>query len=235
MEPERARPAAPPPCERRFATRLFDGPEYVFVNESALPSVLDQAADRELAYEAAAAGIVLLQVRMRSGRMMAAPPSRAATPPPLPPPPQNNGVLPLSLGGAGPLRNVAVLGPNGGCAPGERYPCPAEVATVGHYVALGAPIQTVVDAVANASAVLGFNYSYQVRPPPSRSAGVLRGPPELPPPARPGRRSARASRRTTRRSSLRPSPSPRPRTSRSSSSATMREPSARARALRCPT
>lgn len=50
----------------RFATRLFDGPEYVFVNESALPLVLDQAADRELAYEAAASGIVLLQVRVNA-------------------------------------------------------------------------------------------------------------------------------------------------------------------------
>ena len=132
--------------------------------------------------------------------------------PALPPLLQNNGILPLTLGGGSKIQRVAVLGPNGGCAAGQNYPCPAEVATVGHYVSLGAPIQTVVDAVANASAALGFNYTFQ----------VWRGPCVAPLsawlpsccclPARTLRRSARASKRMTRRSSLPPSLQPQLRT-----------------------
>jgi beta-glucosidase-like glycosyl hydrolase len=47
----------------KFAAGLFDGPEYVFVNETVMKSVLDAPEHRRLAYTAAAEGIVLLQNR----------------------------------------------------------------------------------------------------------------------------------------------------------------------------
>ena len=115
----------------KFATGLFDGAWYV--NGTALAAGLDLPADRALAYTTAAEGIVLLQ--------------------------NLGGTLPLTgLGTA--VKRVAVVGPLGGCVPGEHYPCLAESGTIGHYVQPGARIQTVVAAIGNASAAQGFTYTY---------------------------------------------------------------------------
>lgn len=120
--------------KEKFATGLFDGA--AVINETAYNSGIDLPADRELAYESAAAGIVLLKNDPFLG---------------------GKPLLPLqSLGSV--YKNIAIVGPIAGCFPGEQYPCYAEQGTIGHYVQTGAKIVTLVDAFANFSSV---NISHQ--------------------------------------------------------------------------
>ena len=81
----------------KFAAGLFDGAWRIPANASA---GLDAPADRALAYASAVGGITLLK--------------------------NDDGLLPLTGLGKGALTRVALLGPLGGCVPGERYPCLAE-------------------------------------------------------------------------------------------------------------
>lgn len=120
--------------KEKFATGLFDGA--AVINETAYNTGIDLPADRELAYESAAAGIVLLKNDPFLG---------------------GKPLLPLqSLGSV--YKNIAIVGPIAGCFPGEQYPCYAEQGTIGHYVQTGAKIVTLVDAFANFSSV---NISHQ--------------------------------------------------------------------------
>ena len=113
----------------KFATGLFDGAW--LINGSAYETQLDLPADRALAYEAAAEGIVLLQNEPVA--------SRGGAP-----------LLPLSGLGTT-IKTVALLGPLGGCVAGERPPCLAGQGMVGHYVQMGARIVTPLDALSNIS------------------------------------------------------------------------------------
>ena len=110
----------------KFATGLFDGAWRI--NATAAAAGLDAAADRALAYESAAEGIVLLK---NDGRL-----------------------LPLAPLGAG--KTVALLGPLMACQPGEPYPCLAQQGVGGHYTQYGANVVTLGAAIANASAAQGF-------------------------------------------------------------------------------
>lgn len=81
----------------KFATGLFDGA--AILNASAFANDLDLPSDRALAYKVASEGITLLKNDAK--------------------------LLPLTgLGTA--FKKVALLGPLGGCVPGERSPCLAE-------------------------------------------------------------------------------------------------------------
>lgn len=113
----------------KFATRLFDGSW--FVNETRVATELDLPADRALAYEAAAEGVVLLKNDAVAG---------------------GKPLLPLAgLGTA--IKTIALLGPCAGNVGGERYPSLAEQCMGGHYTQYGAKISTPLTALANLSGV----------------------------------------------------------------------------------
>jgi beta-glucosidase-like glycosyl hydrolase len=112
----------------KFATGLFDGA--AIIDEDAYNAGIDLPADRALAYESAAAGIILLRNEMAGSAPL----------------------LPITLG-AGGFTRVAALGPLAGCFPGESSPCVAEQGMAGHYVQYGARIVTVAEALGNVSGV----------------------------------------------------------------------------------
>jgi beta-glucosidase-like glycosyl hydrolase len=112
----------------KFATGLFDGAWYV--NATDVETQLDLPADRALAYEAAAEGIVLAQNLPVNGRPL----------------------LPLTGLGSS-IKSIALIGPCGGCVAGEKYPCLAEQCMGGHYTQYGARISTPLSALANLSGV----------------------------------------------------------------------------------
>ena len=112
----------------KFATGLFDGA--AIIDEDAYNAGMDLPADRALAYESAAAGIILLRNEVAGSAPL----------------------LPFSLGPGG-FTRVAALGPLAGCFPGESYPCVAEQGMAGHYVQYGARIVTVAEALGNVSGV----------------------------------------------------------------------------------
>lgn len=114
----------------KFASGLFDGA--AIIDENAFNTGIDLPADRQLAYEAATEGIVLLQNNNFQG---------TGTP-----------LLPLSGLGTT-IKSVAMLGPIAGCVNGESYPCLAEQGVIGHYVQVGARIVTLLEAVGNVSGV----------------------------------------------------------------------------------
>jgi beta-glucosidase-like glycosyl hydrolase len=113
----------------KFAAGLFDMNGDVpgwFVNDSKR-DLLDTPADRQLAYEIASEGIVLLKNDIV--------PSVGAR------------ILPLGTSLGSTIRNVALLGPGGGCVKGEKYPCLAQQMMGGHYTNYGAAIDTLASVL----------------------------------------------------------------------------------------
>lgn len=116
---------------QKFATGLFDG--YALVNLTAL-SQLDSPAHRQLAYDAAAGGVVLLQ--------------------------NTGGLLPLSVGTGGRYRRIAVIGPNAGCVNPADATCDATNAQLGGYTNYGAKVVTVRAAIEAGAAAGGYNVTF---------------------------------------------------------------------------